>query len=75
MEEQDMNVIGVTIAHDTRKKARKYKLSKTSFFCLDKNYRQGEYDKTNKVLSLSQTENTPTRKNGTLYLCDHCNKK
>lgn len=75
MEEQDMNVTGVAIAHDTGKKAHEYKPSKTYFFCLDKNYCQGEHDKNNKVLSLSQTENTPTRKNGTLYLCDHCNKK
>ena len=34
-----------------------------------------EYDKTKKVLPLSQTVNILTRTNETLYLCDICNKK
>ena len=42
---------------------------------LDKNYFPREYDKTNKVLPLSQTENIPTANNENLYFCDICNKK
>ena len=34
-----------------------------------------EYDKTKKVLPLSQTVNILTRTNETLYLCDICNEK
>ena len=59
MEEQSNSVTDVAIAHDTRKKnAWQYEPSKTSFFRLDKN--KGiprEYDKTNIVLPLLETEN------------------
>ena len=57
-----------------KKKVRQSEPSKTSFFRLGKKYRLREYDKTNKVLQLSQTENIPTGKNETLYLCEICNK-
>ena len=43
---------------------------KTSFFCLDKNYRPRQYNKTNKVLSPLIIENIPKGKNETLYLSD-----
>ena len=73
MEKQDINGNDVTIAHNTRKKnARQYEPCKTSFFRLDKNYLPREFDKTNKVLPLSQKQNIPTGKNETLYFCDVC---
>ena len=70
MEEQSKSDTDVTIAHNTTKNARRYEPSKTSFLRLDKKYRPREYDKTNKVLSLSQTENISTGKSENLYLCD-----
>ena len=57
-----------------KKKVRQSEPSKTSFFRLDKKYHLREYDKTNKVLQLSQRENIPTGKNETLYLCEIFNK-
>ena len=53
MEEQDINFIDDAFALNTEKNARQCEPSKKSFFRLDKNYRPREYDKMNKVLSLS----------------------
>ena len=58
-----------------KKNTRQYEASKPFFFRFDKSYRPREYDETNKVLQLSQTGNTPTGKNGNLYLYDICNKQ
>lgn len=56
MEEQDIYVTDVTIArHMKKNNVREYEPSHTSFFRLNKNYRPREYDKTNEVLSLSQS--------------------
>ena len=57
MEEQNINFIDDSFALNTEKNARQCEPSKKSFFRLDKNYCPREYDKTNKVLPLTQTEN------------------
>ena len=41
MEEQDNNITDITVAHNTRKNARKYEPSKTSFFRLDEEISRG----------------------------------
>ena len=73
--ELNISFTNKTFAHNTRKNARQCEPSKTFFFRLDKNYRPREYEKTNKVLPLSQTKNISAGMNKTLYLCDICNKK
>ena len=75
MEEQDINFTDDAFALNTEKSARQCEPSKTSFFRLDKNYRPRKYDKKNKVLPLTQTENISAGMNETLYLCDICNKR
>ena len=74
IEEQDINFTDDAFALNTGKNARQCEPSKTSFFRLDKNYRPREYDKTNKMLPLTQTENISAGMSGTLCLCDICNK-
>ena len=46
-----------------------------SFFRFDKNYRPREYDKTNKVLSPSQTDNRTSKESEIQFLCEFCSKK
>ena len=75
MEEQDINFTDDAFALNTEKSARQCEPSKTSFFRLDKNYRPRKYDKKNKVLPLTQTENISAGMNETLYLCDIRNKR
>ena len=75
MEEQDINFTDDAFALNTEKNARQCEPSRTSFFRLDKNYRPREYDKTNKVLPLIQTENISAGMNGTLHPCDICNER
>ena len=70
MEEQDINFTDDALAHNTEKNARQCEPSKISFFHLDKKYRPREYDKMNKVLPLTQTENISAGMNETLCLCD-----
>ena len=57
MREQELSVTHVTITYDARTNVWKYEPIQTFFFCLDKNYRSREYDRTGKVLPLSQIEN------------------
>ena len=46
-----------------------------SFFRFDKNYRPTEYDKTNKVLPPSQTDNRTSKGSEIQFLCEFCSKK
>ena len=60
---------------DRSNDAKKCEVSKTSFFCFDKNYRPREYDKTNKVLPPSQTDNRTPKGSEIQFLCEFCSKK
>ena len=73
--EQDINFTDDAFGGNTEKNARQCEPIKTSFFRLNKNYRPREYDKTNKVLPLTQTENISAGMNETVNLCDICNKR
>ena len=65
MAEQLIDVADASTTYNARKSsnqdrsnvAKECKVSKTSFFRFDKNYRPGKYDKINKVLPPSQTDN------------------
>ena len=80
MENNEIVVTGVAAAQNARNISEKQSngtsedgRSKTSFFRHDKNYRPREYDKTDKVLPPSQTDNSTAKKNETSLRCDTCN--
>ena len=59
---------------DRSNDAKDCEVSKTSFFRFDKNYRPREYDKTNKVLPPSHTDNRTSKGSEIQFLCEFCSK-
>ena len=83
MVEQLIDIADASTTYNARKSsnqdrsnvAEECEVSKTSFFRFDKNYRPRKYDKTNKVLPPSQTNNRPSKGIETQFLCEFCSKK
>ena len=78
---QLIDVADASTTYNTRKSSnaknvgKECEARKTSFFRFDKNYSPREYDKTNKMLPPSQTDNKTSKGSEIQFLCEFCSKK